>query len=147
MTPNPVPAGIPLTSGAGAPEPWNINDVYIWTDAILKYVCIEVPDRNPLHASEFALSETAQSLRNSYHDEEEKERAIDDRNSSYYVLLETCLQYLHELGVLRSDKLSDSSDTTTYRVYYRTSLLQNKVCPSIQREPEKRHDANSILNE
>ena len=100
MTPDPVPAGIPLTSGAGAPEPWNINDVYIWTDAILKYVCIEVPDRNPLHASEFALSETAQSLRNSYHDEEEKERAIDDRNSSYYVLLETCLQYLHELGVL-----------------------------------------------
>jgi hypothetical protein len=56
MTPDPVPAGVPLTSGAGAPGPWNQNDVYRWTNEILKYACIEAPNKNTLHASEFALS-------------------------------------------------------------------------------------------
>jgi hypothetical protein len=37
-------AGLPLTSGAGAPA-MDANDVHIWTDAILKYACIEAPNR------------------------------------------------------------------------------------------------------
>jgi hypothetical protein len=87
MTRDPVPAGVPLASGAGAPDPWNENDVHRWTDAILKYACIEAPYRNPLQASEFALSGTAQQLRQAYHDEEEKERATADRDSKYKYLL------------------------------------------------------------
>lgn len=147
MTPDPVPAGVPLTSGAGAPDPWHENDVYRWTDTILKYACIEAPDRNPLQAGEFALSQTAQKLRASYHNEEEKERAIPDRTVVYYHLLETCLERLHLLGVLRADELPDSSDGTIYRVYYRTDLLTNRVCAAIHREPDKIHDINSLLNE
>jgi hypothetical protein len=59
---------------APSPEPWNENDAYTWTDAILKYGCIEAPSKNTLHASEFALSETAQQVRQTYLNEEEKER-------------------------------------------------------------------------
>jgi hypothetical protein len=146
MTPDPVPAGTPLPPGEGVPYPWDKNDAYIWKDAILKYACIEAPDRNPLHASEFALSDTAQRLRNTYHDEEEKERAIDDRSSVYYELLETCLKELQESGVLRKDELTDPADSKTYTIYYKTSLLTNKVCPVIRREPDKMHDLKSILN-
>jgi hypothetical protein len=145
MTPDPVPAGLPLTSGAGAPDPWNENDVYRWTDAILKYSCIEAPDRNPLQASEFALSETAKALRRTYHDEEEKERAISDMNSIYYTLLETCLQKLNNLGIFSVGELRDSSDGSSYRVYHRTGLLTNRICPVIHKEPNKLHDINSIL--
>jgi hypothetical protein len=147
MTPDPVPAGIPLTSGAGAPEPWNANDLYIWTNLILKYACIEAPTRNPLQASEFALIETAQRLRPTYQNEEEKERAIRDKKSTYYVLLETCLQSLHKLSVLRVGELLNSSDGITYMLYYRTDLLTKKVCPAIHKEPAKVHDINSILKE
>lgn len=146
MISDPVPAGVPLTSGAGAPDPWNENDVYRWTDAILKYACIEAPDKNPLHASEFALSETGQVLAKTYHDEQEKEKAISSKNSKYYILLETCLQKLVNLGVLIVGQLSDASDAETYRVYHRTDVLRNKVCPVIHREPDKLHDINSILN-
>jgi hypothetical protein len=103
MTPD--PPGTPLTPGEGAPYPWNANDVYIWKDAILKYACIEAPDKNRLHASEFALSDTAQRLRNTYHDDEEKERAITDRNSMYFILLETCLEKLRELGVFQNRRI------------------------------------------
>jgi hypothetical protein len=99
-----------------------------------------------LHASEFALSETAQKLRATYQNEEEKERAIANRSSAYYKLLETCLQRLHQLRVLRAGKLWDSSDATTYRVYYKTNLLIEKVCTAIHREPDKMHDINNILN-
>jgi hypothetical protein len=85
-------------------------------------------------------------LRQTYHDEEEKERAIADRNSKYYVLLETCLQNLAYIGVLAVGEVADSSDAETYRIYYRTELLRTRVCPAILREPEKLHDINSILN-
>jgi hypothetical protein len=147
MTPDPVSAGVPLTSGAGAPDPWNQNDMHRWTDAILKYACIEAPNKNPLHASEFALSETAQIIARTYHDEQEKEKAISNRSSKYYILLEACLQNLHKLGVLSVGELLDPSNGTGYRVYHRTLLLTNKVCPAIHKEPDKLHDVNSILTQ
>ena len=100
-----------------------------------------------MHASEFALSETAQQVRQTYLNEEEKERAIADRDSTYYILLEACLQNLANLGVLIAGEILDSSDAKTYKVYHRTELLRRKVCPAIHREPEKLHDINSILNE
>jgi hypothetical protein len=91
---NSIPAGTPLTAGAGGVGIWNGNDIYVWTDCILKYLCIEARDKDLFHASEFALSEQMKTLRNTYADDKKKERAIIDETEDYHILVEYCLKQL-----------------------------------------------------
>ncbi|MGB7954609.1 MAG: hypothetical protein WCF23_11570 [Candidatus Nitrosopolaris sp.] len=36
---DPIPAGVPLTAGAGGPEPFNANDMQVMKAFVCNYMC------------------------------------------------------------------------------------------------------------
>ena len=139
-----VPGGIPLAAGDGGVGIWNANDVYTWTNYIMKYLCIEANDKNLFHALEFALSHTMIALKSTYTNETKKENAISNRNEDYHILVEYCLNNLAQKTILENTQLTDSADGMTYSVYQRTEVL-TALCPRIRTEPDKMHDIDILL--
>src|SRR5919198_3760820 len=124
------PAPTSLTAGAGGVGIWNKNDIYIWTDCIMKYLCIEARDKDTFHASEFALSDTMKTLKNTYTDDKKKEQAIIDETEDYHILAEHCLNKLTGKNVLENKRIKDQTDGKEYSVYIKTDILR-AICPEV----------------
>jgi hypothetical protein len=111
-----IPIGTPLTAGgAGHPEPWNTNNVIVWTGHACKYICKnDNKDHHDFHQSEFLLNEEIMKAA-AYHNEDEKHKALYDDKHSYAILVRYCLTWLVKNNLLEEQKVRDMDGSESSR--------------------------------
>jgi hypothetical protein len=110
------------------PEPWNENDVLVWTGHYGKYMCRQ--EKDTFHRSEFLFNEEIRMAR-AYDYEDQKHEALYNDDHHYGRLVSHCLTWFTQNRLLREERIRDN-DGSEFSMYRKTQALL-RLCQEILR--------------
>jgi hypothetical protein len=121
---------ISVSGGKSIPDPFNENDVTVWTALICKYLCQNKKDDFTLPKFLSDVLEDKILPINAYNKEMIRNVKVGERNE-FYQIISYCLEYLRKNRLLELKK-DVNSNGLDYNEYYPTKRLRS-ICPQIRR--------------